>query len=260
MQAAMQTQMAAASTHPAAAAASGAPEHGTAREAEPRPQTQREEMANAASHALGIALAWLAWRALTDTDELRGPSAPQFAAGLFCAAMAFQYAASAACHTWTLGRVGNLLRAVDHAAIFILIAGTVTPFLLLGGGASSDRGGAGADALARCALVWSLALTGAALKLGDKLVERRVSTVAYLFFGAVALAAAWPMLSALQGTVLLWLALGIGAYLVGTGFFLTDSALRYGHFVWHLFVLAGSACHVAAVAAAPWGAGPAPLG
>jgi hemolysin III len=248
--------MTSASMQCAAAAPAGPAGQDSAPDGTTRPQSRREEMANAASHALGIALAWLAWRALVANEAPQDRCAPQFAAGLFCAAMALQYAASAACHTWTLGRVGNLLRALDHAAIFILIAGTVTPFLLLGGGAVSS----GDSAFTRCALVWSLALAGAALKLADKLIERRASTCAYLLFGAVALAAAWPALSGLQGTVLLWLVLGIAAYLVGTGFFLTDSALRYGHFVWHLFVLAGSACHVAAVAAAPWGAEVALLG
>jgi hemolysin III len=207
----------------------------------PRQQSGREEFANALSHAVGIALALLAWPILTAAG--RG-TATQPAAGIFCAALVLQYAASTACHAWPQGRLGAQLQRLDHAAIYILIAGTVTPFLL-------GRPDAGSEGALRCALVWTLALAGAALKLSDRLTERGLSTLLYVLFGAGAVVSAWPVLGALEGATLGWLALGIAAYLVGTGFFLADSVLRYGHLVWHLFVLAGSACHVAAVAAAP---------
>jgi hemolysin III len=204
----------------------------------PRAQSGAEELANAASHALGCIFALLAWPLLAPIVQAHPAPAGRLAVGLFCATMVLQYAASAACHACPPGRLKAALRRLDHAAIFVFIAGSITPFAL---GPASGAGGAAA-----CALVWTLALAGAALKLRRGLADRRLSTGVYLLLGVVALLAAWPALRLLDAGVLAWLAGGIAAYLVGTGFFLADSALRYGHFVWHLCVLAGSASHLVA--------------
>lgn len=203
-----------------------------------RPQSEREELANAASHALGCVLALAAAPLLVPAAHARSGSLGALAAALFCATMALQYAASTACHACPPGRLKPWLRTLDHAAIFVFIAGSITPFTL-----GAMPGAAGA---ATCALVWTLALAGAVLKLRRRLTNRRVSTGLYVLLGWLALLAAWPSLQVLDPASLAWLAGGVAAYLVGTGFFLADSVLRYGHFVWHLFVLAGSASHLVA--------------
>ena len=84
------------------------------------------------------------------------------------------------------------------------------------------------------------------MKLRRRLTSRRLSTGLYILLGWLALLVAWPGLQALEPPALLWLLGGGLAYLVGTAFFVFDSALRFGHFLWHLFVLAGSGCHVCA--------------
>lgn len=203
-----------------------------------RPQTEREELANAASHAVGVLLALAAAPLLVEVAAARSGQVGALAAAVFCATMALQYAASTACHACPPGRLKPWLRTLDHAAIFVFIAGSVTPFTL---GAMP-----GAIGAATCALVWTLALVGAVLKLRRRLTNRRLSTGIYLLLGWLALLATWPTLHVLDATSLAWLAGGIAAYLVGTGFFVFDSMLRFGHFVWHLCVLTGSACHVIA--------------
>jgi len=204
----------------------------------PRDQSRAEERANAASHAIGAPLALALWPALAQAAGQRWGGLGVLAVSLFCATMALQYLASTVYHALPPGRAKLWARAVDHAAIFIFIAGSCTPFTL---GAIGGRAG-----IATCALVWTLALAGAALKLRRRLTNRRLSTGLYVLLGWVALLAAWPGLVVLDPVSLLWLLGGGLAYLVGTAFFVFDSALRFGHFVWHLFVLAGSGCHVCA--------------
>jgi hemolysin III len=141
-------------------------------------------------------------------------------------------------HALPPGRAKLWCRAADHAAIFVFIAGSSTPFTL---GLMSGPSG-----IATCMLIWTLALCGAALKLRRRLTNRRLSTGLYILLGWLALLAAWPGLLLLTPEALLWLLGGGLAYLVGTAFFVYDASLRFGHFVWHLFVMAGSSCHVCA--------------
>jgi hemolysin III len=95
-----------------------------------RLQSPREELANAASHALGCVLALAAWPVLAQTAAERSGAAGVLAAGLFCSAMTFQYAASAICHALPPGRAKQWAKAIDHAAIFVFIAGSSSPFTL----------------------------------------------------------------------------------------------------------------------------------
>lgn len=198
------------------------------------PASAREELANAASHLLGCLLALAAAPALLRSAASREGLAGT-AAALFCATMLLQYVASVACHACPPGQLKPRLRALDHAAIFLFIAGSLTPFAL------------GTGRTAVCAAVWLLALAGAALKLAGRLTERRRSTGLYLLLGAGALAALGPALPDLDAGARAWLAAGIVAYVAGVAFFLADARLRFGHLVWHLFVLAGSACHLRAL-------------
>jgi len=116
------------------------------------------------------------------------------------------------------------------------MAGTFTPFAL--GHAF------GAPLLG---LVWAVAAAGMALKLAGYLRQRTLSTALYLAFGWLVIAAAQPLLASLGREGLQWLLAGGIAYCAGTLFFMFDQRLRFGHLVWHLFVLAGSGCHFVAV-------------
>jgi hemolysin III len=203
-----------------------------------RAQTRSEELANALSHALGCPLALLVWPALAHAARAQWGSLGVVAVTVFCATMALQYLASTAYHALPTGRAKLWARAIDHAAIFVFIAGSSTPFTL---GAMGGVAG-----VATCMLVWALALLGVWLKLRRRLTNRRLSTGVYVLLAWLAVVLAWPGLSGLEPTSLMWLLGGAAAYLVGTAFFVFDSTLRFGHFVWHLFVLAGSSCHVLA--------------
>jgi len=203
-----------------------------------RSQSRPEEWANAASHAAGVLLAIGAWPWLAQAALQQSGARGVAAMGLFVATMVLQYSASALYHALPPGRAKLWARAIDHAAIYLFIAGSATPFALglLGGTAGA----------ATCALIWTLALTGAALKLRRRLTSARLSTGLYILFGWVALLLLWPDLRQIDGAALAWLLGGGLAYLVGAGFFVFDASLRFGHFVWHLFALAGSSCHVCA--------------
>ncbi len=203
-----------------------------------RAQSRAEELANTLSHGLGIALALAAWPLLAEAARRQSGTLGVAGVTVFCASMLLQYLASTVYHALPHGRAKQWARAMDHAAIYIFIAGSSTPFTL-----GVLQGLAGA---ATCALVWTLALWGASLKLRRRLTNRRLSTGLYILLGWLALLAAWPGLRLLDPTALLWLLGGGAAYLMGTAFFMFDASLRFGHFVWHLFVLAGSSCHVCA--------------
>lgn len=209
-----------------------------------RPQTRAEEIANAASHALACLLPVLAWPLLDLAAPRAGSPLGRASVAVFCATMVLVFLASAVYHALPPGRAKLWARAVDHAAIFVFIAGSATPFTL--GAMPGWAGGA------TCALLWALALAGAALKLMRRLTQRRLSTGLYLLLGWAALLAVVPGLAAIDAAALAWLIAGGVAYLVGTAFFVFDSALRFGHFVWHLFVMAGSGCHLAAAMAPAW--------
>ena len=128
---------------------------------------------------------------------------------------------------------------MDHSAIFLLIAGTYTPFAL---GPLRDAGG-----LTMLGIVWILALFGVVMKATrGPLRHRKLSMTLYLGTGWIALIFIRPLALAIPFSALLWLIAGGIAYTAGTLFF-ANERLRYAHFVWHLFVLAGTSCHFAAV-------------
>jgi hemolysin III len=203
-----------------------------------RVQTPREELANTASHGLGCVLALLAWPVLIDAAAQRRGAIGVLAVSLFCAAMTFQYAASAVYHGLRPGRSKQWAKVVDHAAIFIFIAGTSSPFTLGVMG--------GATGVVTCVLIWVLALAGSSLKLRRRLTNQRLSTGVYVLLGWFALVVAIPQLQHLGAGTIAWLLGGGAAYLAGTVFFVFDARLRFGHLIWHLFALAGSGCHVCA--------------
>jgi hemolysin III len=183
----------------------------------------REERANTASHALGVLFALLALPVLA-ADGAHDGGSRHLGVWVFAATMLLVYAVSSAYHAAPAGRAKGVLKRLDHAAIYLFMAGTFTPFAL---------GHALAGPL--LALVWAVAAAGVAMKLAGWLGDRALSTALYLAF------------SSLGREGLLWLLAGGIAYCAGTLFFLLDQRMRFGHLVWHVFVLVGSGCHFVAV-------------
>ncbi len=198
----------------------------------------REEVANSISHGLGLVLAIVALPFLVLAAMRAGST--QFIVGVsvFGATMILLYLASTLYHSFTHEETKNLFRLLDHTAIFLLIAGTYTPFSL-----GVLRGPWGWSLLAA---VWSLAIVGIILKVRTRTRHSRITIVLYVIMGWLAIVAVKPMfaLIPLQGIVLIF-AGGI-AYTGGLAFFAAHR-IRYNHFIWHLFVIAGTTCHYFAV-------------
>ena len=138
-----------------------------------------------------------------------------------------------------MSKAKSVFRVVEHSAIFLLIAGTYTPFTL-----GILRGVWGWTLFG---LVWGLAVTGVALKAFNRMSHPIFSTGLYLLMGWLILIAVNPLSDRVPASGLLWLVAGGVAYTAGVAFFAADSRLRYGHFIWHLFVMAGTTCHYFAV-------------
>ncbi|MFZ3129503.1 MAG: hemolysin III family protein [Rhodoferax sp.] len=133
------------------------------------------------------------------------------------------------------GRAKDVLRKFDHCSIYLLIAGSYTPFALV-----SLRGPWGWSLLG---VVWGLALLGIVQEIWFAKGARVLSLVIYVLMGWLALVAVSPLWDALTPLGFAWLAAGGVFYTVGIAFYATDHKVRHGHGVWHLFVLAGSSCH-----------------
>ena len=202
-------------------------------------QTAREERANAASHLLGCLLA-LAALPLLDWPVAGGPQPlRQLGVTVFIASMVLMYGVSAAYHALPAGAAKRALRRWDHAVIFVFIAGSYTPFAL----GQIQRGASGA----LLAAVWGVAALGVTLKLSNRVRQPLVSTAIYLVFGWMVGVMAQPVLIGLPLPCQAWLVGGGLAYSLGSLFYLLDRRMRYSHFVWHLFVITGSSCHLLAL-------------
>jgi hemolysin III len=204
-------------------------------------QPAQEEHANALSHALGL---WLSAVALPVLAAAHWPvlamdPARRTGLAVFGISMVLVYLASTVYHACPEGPAKGLLQRLDHAAIYLFMAGSYTPFAL--------RDVPGGPAWTLLGAVWVLATLGMLAKLLNRLRQRGFSTALYLGFGWLVVWAARPLLAQLPANTLALVIAGGLAYSAGTLFFLLDDRLRYGHLVWHLFVLAGSACHLAAV-------------
>jgi len=160
-------------------------------------------------------------------------------ASVFAATMVLLYLASTLYHASPVGRAKRAFRVIEHSAIFLLIAGTYTPFTL-----GVLRGTWGWSLLG---VVWGIAVTGVVLKALNRLTHPILTTSLYLLMGWLIVIAAEPLSERVPASGLLWLVAGGLAYTIGVVFFALDWRLRYGHFIWHLFVMAGTACHYFAV-------------
>ena len=203
-----------------------------------RPVHVREEVANSISHGLALVLAVAALPILILTAKEVGSTRFTIGAAVFGATIIILYLASTLYHSLTHVRAKQFFRHVDHCAIFLLIAGSYTPFTL-----GVLRGPWGWTLLA---IIWILAVAGIAMKVIAGHRHWWLSMVLYIVMGWLAIVAIKPILTLvpLPG-ILLILAGGI-AYSGGLAFFAAHR-LRYNHFIWHLFVMAGTVCHYLAV-------------
>ncbi len=197
-----------------------------------------EEIANSITHGVGLFLAIGGLATLTALASLRGTAWHIVGYSIFGATLVLSYATSTLYHSLPIPRAKSVLRVFDHCAIFLLIAGTYTPFLLV-----NLRGPWGWSLFG---VIWALAALGIVFKVTMLRRWTAMSVVLYVAMGWVVVVAAKPMLSAVAPGGLLLLLLGGLAYTAGVGFY-AWRRLPYHHAIWHLFVLAGSVSHFFAV-------------
>lgn len=199
--------------------------------------TPAEEVANSITHGIGAILAIGGLVVLTVIASLGGDSWAVTACSIYGTTLILSFLTSTLYHSISLPRVKSVLRMLDHAAIYLLIAGTWTPFLLI-----RMRGSLGWTLFG---LIWGVALLGI---LQDTLLRsgRRLSILIYLGMGWTAILAGRPLMEAIGLSGMWLLALGGMAYTVGVVFYLWRR-LPYGHAIWHLFVLLGGSLHFWAV-------------
>lgn len=203
-----------------------------------RLQSRAEEVANSLTHGLALVLVAVGAPVLVAAALRRGTAGDVVAASVFAGAMALMYGASTVYHALRPGRAKHVFHVLDHAAIYLLIAGTYTPFTL---GVLQ-----GAWGWTLFGLVWALAILGIAVKLVAGFRWHKVSVAVYVAMGWIAIVAIEPLMEALPIAGLAWLLAGGIAYTAGVAFYV-NKRLRYSHAIWHLFVLAGTACHYVAI-------------
>jgi hemolysin III len=206
---------------------------------EKRAQSRSEEIFNALSHALGLIAGILAIPFLIARSVHFGNVGFLVGAGIFCASIVLLYISSTIYHFLPQGRAKRVFHVFDHSAIFLLIAGTYTPFAL---GVFE-----GALGWILFGAIWGIAAIGILLKtlIGTKYPI--VSTSLYLFMGWIIVFAIKPLIAIAPMSVVMWLVAGGIFYTAGVVFYALDSLFRYSHFIWHLFVTAGTACHFVAI-------------
>jgi hemolysin III len=207
-------------------------------ELEERPQTLGEEVANSVSHGIGLVAALVASPILVTAAISRGDLAGIVGASVFAITMVLLYFTSTLFHALPPNRAKRVFQILDHSAIYFLIAGTYTPFTL---GVLNGNWG-----WTLFGIVWALAIVGTAFKALGGVRYTTFSTWVYLAMGWLVLIAIEPVWTLVPKWGLFWLFAGGIAYTAGAVFFMAER-IRYFHFVWHLFVVLGTACHFVAV-------------
>ncbi len=197
-----------------------------------------EELANSLTHGVGLILAIAGLAVLTSFANRLGNPWHVVSCTIFATTLIMQYTFSTLYHSIQRPRAKSIMRILDHSAIFLLIAGTYTPFMLV-----NLRGVWGWTLFS---IVWTLAIVGVLFQVSLLRRWQGVSLALYIGMGWVVVIAIKPMLNAVAPGGLLLLLLGGLAYTSGVGFYLWKR-LRYNHAIWHGFVLAGSILHFFAV-------------
>lgn len=201
-------------------------------------KNDREELYNSITHMIGVALALAGLVVLVVSASLRGDAWRIVSFSVYGATLLFLYSSSALYHS-TGGGIKRFLRTVDHQAIYLLIAGTYTPFTLV-----TLRGAWGWSLFG---VIWGLAVFGIILDSLHGKGRRIPQLVIYILMGWLIMIALGPLLRGLPFWGLFLLATGGLFYTSGVAFYVMDGRFRYFHAIWHLFVLAGSLCHYFAV-------------
>jgi hemolysin III len=205
-----------------------------------RVESPREEFFSALTHGLGATAALAGGAVLITLAALYGDGWQLTASIVFGITLLLLYVASTLYHAIQHPIAKGRLQVFDHCAIYLLIAGTYTPFTLIG-----LRGDLG---WALFGTIWALAFFGVIFKLFYTGRFERLSTLIYIAMGWLIVVAAKPVVEALDAWTLGWLFGGGIAYTLGT-YFYHHPKLPYAHAIWHLFVIAGSVCHYIAVMA-----------
>jgi len=197
-----------------------------------------EEVANSISHGIGLVLAIIATPILVIGAIRNGTLWNTVGVSVFAASMITLYLASTLYHALTHDGAKRVFRMMDHCAIFLLIAGTYTPFTL-----GVLRGPWGWTLFG---IIWTLAAVGLTMKIVLRARYVWLSVVLYLVMGWLVVIAAPTVIQRMPLSGLAWIAAGGVAYTAGVGFYAAHR-VRYAHFAWHLFVIAGTVCHFFAV-------------
>jgi len=203
-----------------------------------RAQSFGEEIANSVSHGIGLLVAMFATPWLVMAAVERGTTASVVGVSVFAATLILMFTTSTLYHALPHGRAKKFVRILDHNAIFLLIAGTYTPIVL---GVLYGTWG-----WTLFGLVWGLATAGIVLKTFSGHKYHAVSIIIYVLMGWIVLIAAKPLLQAMPLPGIIWLLAG-GLFYTGGLLFYRAKYLRYSHFIWHLFVIAGAVCHVISI-------------
>lgn len=203
-----------------------------------RPQTLKEEIANSLTHGVGILFSVVAIALLVTFSVLNGSAMHVVTSSIFGGSFLLLYTFSTLYHAFQHEQVKRLLRTFDHISIYILIAGTYTPFLLLGI--------QGALGWVFFGLIWLLAVLGIVFKVSFQYRFPKASLIFYLAMGWLAVFIVKPLINSLDVTVLFLLLGGGLSYTLGTIFYV-QKKMMYAHAIWHLFVLGGTIVHFIAM-------------
>lgn len=204
-----------------------------------RLQSVGEEIANTISHGIGLIVAIAATPFMVIRAVRLGDPAFVVGVSIFAATMIVLYLASTVYHYLPQGPAKRVCKDIDHSAIYLLIAGTYTPFTL---GALNGPWG-----WTLFGIIWTLAAFGVLMKSLRKLHHPVLSVGLYLIMGWMILVAMHPLTREVPAAGIAWLVAGGASYTLGIVFYVLDTRVKFAHFVWHLFVLGGTFCHFVAI-------------
>ncbi len=193
-----------------------------------------EEIANSITHGIGVGLSIAGTAVLVVRASLYGDTWQVVSFSIYGAALITLYLASTLYHSFQNPNTKRIFKIIDHSSIYLLIAGTYTPFTLI-----SIRGAWGWSLFG---VIWGLAFAGIVFKTLFIGRFKKLSTAVYLLMGWLVIIAFKPMIAGVPSGGLIWLAIGGLSYTLGVIFYAWHS-LKYSHAIWHLFVLGGSLCH-----------------
>ena len=197
-----------------------------------------EEIANSITHGLGALLSVAGLTLLVTYAALQGDVWRIVSFSIYGGSMILLFLMSTLYHSFQHEKVKRVFKMLDHCAIYLLIAGTYTPFLLV-----TLRGTLG---WVMFALIWTLALAGISFKLVFQHRFKKLSVATYILMGWLALFVGHELTRILSSGGMAWLVAGGLAYTLGVIFYVRKS-MPYSHAIWHVFVLAGSLCHYIAI-------------